>query len=223
MSDYNVLDLFAGLGGFSSAFADSDRWDVTTVEIEERFNPDIQADIFNLRPSDFENEFDVVLASPPCYQLSPAGNHDNWNFEHQQPTADDSKNAVALFHHTVGLIHGLAPRYHFIENPRNSRIRWTYGDPDEWVTYCQYGRHYQKPTALWGEFPPMTFKRCVNDANCHEKNTPTDGTQAIASMDNIGQAERSKVPYELSKAIRDACEAGLDGDVAEQSGLEAFA
>ena len=41
MSDRNVyLDLFAGLGGFSAAFEDSDTWEVITVEIEERFEPD---------------------------------------------------------------------------------------------------------------------------------------------------------------------------------------
>jgi site-specific DNA-cytosine methylase len=41
MSDRNVyLDLFAGLGDFSAAFEDSDTWEVTTVEIEERFEPD---------------------------------------------------------------------------------------------------------------------------------------------------------------------------------------
>jgi len=63
MSDYRVLDLFAGLGGFSSAFVESERWEVTTVDIDERFNPDIQADVFELRPSDFSGRaFDVVLA-----------------------------------------------------------------------------------------------------------------------------------------------------------------
>jgi hypothetical protein len=51
VSDYRVLDLFSGLGGFSSAFADSERWRVTTVDIEPRFDPDIQADVFELRPS----------------------------------------------------------------------------------------------------------------------------------------------------------------------------
>jgi len=28
-AEYHVLDLFCGLGGFSQAFADSDRWSVT--------------------------------------------------------------------------------------------------------------------------------------------------------------------------------------------------
>jgi len=68
MSDYRVLDLFAGLGGFSSAFEDLERWAVTTVDIDERFDPDIQADVFELRPSDFSGRsFDVVLVHPVGY------------------------------------------------------------------------------------------------------------------------------------------------------------
>jgi len=60
MTDYAALDLFCGLGGFSAAFQDSDRWTVTAVDIEDRFDPDITADVFELRPSDFEATFDVA-------------------------------------------------------------------------------------------------------------------------------------------------------------------
>jgi hypothetical protein len=201
-----VLDLFAGLGGFSQAFADSDDWEVVTVDIEERFDPDIQADVMDLRPSDLP-EADVVLASPPCQYLSPAGNHDKWDMDTKEPVAPESREAVAIFYHAIGLIRSLAPDYYFIENPRLSRIRWFIGEPDEWVTYCQYGKDYQKPTGLWGEFPAMTFKRCQSGDNCHVSNTDTDGTEAIASMNDVSQPERAKVPYELSEAIRDAIEA----------------
>ncbi len=220
MSEWQALDLFCGLGGFSAAFDDSDRWDVTTVDIKARFDPDIQADVLELRPSDFDQEFDVVLASPPCQYLNTAGNHDKWDFDNKEPTAPESRHAVALFHHAIGLIHGLAPEYWYIENPRASRIRWSYRPPDEWVTYCQYGTDYQKPTGLWGELAPMTFKRCRAGDGCHISNTEDDGSEAINSMNGMSQAERSKVPYSLSEAIREACEAGLRGAVPEQTTLE---
>jgi hypothetical protein len=222
MAEFAVLDLFAGLGGFSQAFADSDRWDVTTVEIKERFEPDICADVFDLRPSDFELEFDVILASPPCRYLNTAGNHDMWDFDAKEPAAEQSRNAVALWHHTVGLIHGLAPEYHYIENPRRSRIRWSVGPPDEWVAYCQYGRAYQKQTGLWGEHAPMTFRRCSGTGDCHQSNTEDDGSEATASMNDGSAAERAKVPYDLSEAIRDACEQALDGNATEQPTLAEF-
>jgi len=216
MTECRVLDLFCGLGGFSAAFEDSERWQVTTVDIEDRFEPDICADVFGLRPSDFEQDFDVILASPPCQYLATAGNHDCWDFERKVPTAPESQNAVALVHHTLGLIHALAPTYWYVENPYRSRIQWSIGPPDQWVTYCRYGTDYQKPTALWGEHAPMTFRRCRADANCHVSNTEDDGNEAINSMNDLSHAERAKVPYQLSKSIRDACERALNGEVAEQ-------
>lgn len=214
----NVLDLFSGAGGFSSAFRDSSRWNVTTVEIEPEHDPDIQADIFNLNPSDFQREFDVILASPPCQYLNSAGNHDKWDFDRKEPIHPDSMNAVALFYHTIGLIRGLSPEYHYIENPRTSRIQWFIGKPKEWVTYCRYGKDYQKPTGFWGEHAPMNFQKCSAGANCHDSNSEDDGTSAVASMPE-NQSERSKVPYELSRAIREACEKALDGKSHTQSKL----
>ena len=90
------LDLFAGLGGFSAAFADSPEWEVTTVEIESEFDPDITADVFDLRPSDFDTDFDVILASPPCTMFSTAGNHNQWDMDAREPTGEKAKDHVAL-------------------------------------------------------------------------------------------------------------------------------
>jgi len=218
MSDYNILDLFCGLGGFSQAFVESDRWDVTTVDINPEFEPDICADVMELRPSDFETEFDVVVASPPCQYLSTAGNHDKWDYDAKEPTHPDSRDAVALFEHTLGLIRGLTPEYWYVENPRRSRIRWFIGEPDEWVAYCQYGESYQKQTGLWGEFADMTFKRCSGRGACHNANGADDGYTTIQSMPSSG-AERAKVPYELSESIRTAVEDGFENPSPEQTTL----
>ena len=218
MTEYRVLDLFCGLGGFSQAFEGSDRWAVTTVDIEARFEPDIHADVFDLRPSDFDREFDVVLASPPCTQFSTAGNHGNWDFETNTPVADASQDAVALVHHTVGLIRGLCPRFWFLENPQG-RLRWFLGEPTGKVTYCQYGRRFMKRTDLWGDHPPMSYRTCKRGSPCHDGNVEYDGTSATRLLGET-HAERAKVPADLSAAIRDACEAGLDGAVAEQVTFE---
>jgi site-specific DNA-cytosine methylase len=123
-----VLDLFCGLGGFSAAFHDSNRWSVTTVDIDARFEPTIEADVFDLRPSDINGDFDVVLASPPCTQFSTAGNHHAWDFTTHEPTTEAAKNAVGLVFHTLGLIRSLSPRYWFLENPQG-RLRWFLGHP----------------------------------------------------------------------------------------------
>lgn len=219
---WRVLDLFCGLGGFSAALADSDDWRVTTVDIEARFEPDIQADVFDLRPSDFEQEFDMVLAGHPCTVFSPArnmieGGDDAWNGE--RPASPGAQDMVALAHHTVGLIEGLAPRYWFLENPIG-RLRSVLGEPGGTITQCQYGRSHQKPTDLWGEHPPMTYRRCRPGDDCHAATgsyRPGRDQPRLGVLAESGDpAERAKLPYELSDAIREACEAGLRGEVAEQ-------
>jgi len=228
MSEYRVLDLFAGLGGFSQAFVASDRWDVTTVEIEPEFEPDIVADVFELRPSDFDREFDVVLASPPCTQFATirnvtAGGDSAW--VDGQPGTDAAADALALVHHTVGLIRGLAPAYWVLENPRGM-LRTHWRPPEASVWYCQYGHETAKPTDLWGDHPPMRYRTCHygNDACGHvrtesykEHGGGSDNRQGL--LTETDAAERAKVPAALSTAIRDACERGLDGAVAEQTEL----
>lgn len=211
MSDYHVLDLFCGLGGFSQAFAESDRWRVTTVDIEARFDPDVQADVFDLRPSDFEAEFDVVVGSPPCPEFSPA---QNLNGEHE-PAGD----AIALAYHTLGLIKGLKPSYWFVENPFG-RLRSYIGQPEVTVTYCQYGKERMKPTDLWGNHPDgFVGRRCSYGDDCHI-NTREGSNAARDELGEDTAAKRSVVPYDLSETIRDACELALDGDAPEQLTME---
>jgi len=215
-----VLDLFCGLGGFSAAFEDSDRWDVTTVDIGARFDPDITADVFDLRPSDFETDFDVVLASPPCDVFSLANTRQRyWDADEEAPSDPKARDHIALIHHAVGVIRGLAPTFWFLENPRG-RLRWVLDEPAATVTYCQYGESYQKPTDLWGVHPPgLTYRSCSQGTTCHTTVRSDDDHAGVLSNDNRDPAERSKVPYDLSEAIRDACERALDGEVAEQTPL----
>lgn len=196
----HVLDLFAGLGGFSAAFAESDRWTVTTVDVDPAFGCDLTADVLDVRPSDLPDP-DVVLASPPCTQFSTAGNHDNWD---GHTPLGPAREAVTLVYHTIGLIKALDPVYWFLENPRG-RLRWFLDRPTGTVDYCQYGRDYLKPTDLWGDHPAMTYKRCSSGAGsgCHSRNDADDGSSAVASMPG-DVSTRAVVPYELSEEIRQA-------------------
>jgi len=198
-----VIDLFCGLGGFSSAFANSEDWEVFTVDIEDRFNPDIQADVLDLRPSDLPGA-EVILASPPCTTLSIAGNHTD-HYVNGEPHSEEAKEHVALAYHTVGLIEALSPDYWFLENPRG-RMRRYLREPAGEITLCQYGYDWQKPTDLWGEHPPsMEFKTCPKGADCHAAG-PSGFDSDGETTHERDPAERAKLPAELSESILHAVE-----------------
>lgn len=229
------LDLFSGLGGrrdvehgFSAAFQDSERWDVVTVDHNDEFGPNLQADIMDLRPSDLLEEIGeydvlVVLAGHPCTLFSTAGNHDEWDLENQQPAGERAREHTAMLFHTLGLIRALAPEYWYLENPKRSRINWLIGPPEASVTYCQYGMSYQKPTGLWGNHAPgMTYRSCPRGGPCHTSNTEDDGTSAVQSMPS-GTGERSLFPRELSEAILGAVETALETPQPQQQTLVAAA
>lgn len=198
------LDLFAGSGGFSAAFADSLNWRVVTVDNRRDTDPDVLADVMELRPADLPDA-DVVLAGHPCTLFSTAGNHDEWDHEAREPVGDRAREHVAMVYHTLGLIRATTPDYWFLENPRG-RLRWVLGEPTGTVTYCQYGADYQKPTDFWGKHPDaMTYRSCPRGGSCHARNGADDGHSAIASMPT-DYDERAAMPYALSESILRAVE-----------------
>lgn len=206
MTDTRVcLDLFAGLGGFSAAFADADGWDVVTVDIEGRFDPDIQADVLDLRHGDLPDP-DLVLASPPCtaFSMAASGTHIGPEGE---PVSDWGATSIQLVHHTVGLIRALDPDHHVIENPMGG-MRRELGHPDAHVWWCQYGSDRAKPTDLWGDLPrAFEPKRCYPQADdCDHERAPRGSHNGTQSND-LDAPDRAKIPDDLSAAIRDAIDA----------------
>lgn len=211
-----VLDLFAGLGGFSQAFEGSERWRVVRVDIEQRFDPDIHADVLELRPGDLP-EADLVLASPPCKCFSRAAAWADHFDSDGAPQTDEARDSVALVYHTLGLIEALSPRYWVLENPMGSKIKQYLGEPAGRITYCQYGTTYQKPTYLWGEHPPMTYRWCSSGDHCHEHDSLEDERDERPLPRD--PAKRAKVPRELSDEIRGAVEDAIENPPPEQATL----
>lgn len=209
----HCLDLFSGFGGFSSAFEDSPNWDVTTVDIEEEFEPDIKADILELTPDDLPNA-DVILASPPCKDFSFACQPQKWDRDgHRRPLyvpkIPEIAKSISIVYHTLWLIWELDPDYWFLENPKGM-LRQLIGQPTGHVHYCQYGKKTKKPTDLWGFHPQMRYQTCDGRVGCHisnprNENKWRDYTRAEI-LNGDYAAERAKVPYELSKAILQAVE-----------------
>lgn len=223
------LDLFCGLGGFSAAFADAEDWHVVTVDIGEQFDPDVRADVLDLRPSDILDalpveEWDdlesfVILASPPCTQFSLAANKHK-RIVDGEPTTEKAREAVALAFHAMGLVRACSPDYWFMENPRGY-LRQFIGTPAAKVTYCQYGADYMKPTDLWGEFPPSWNPRSCNIGDdCHAVESD-DGKSRTAFQQRTSGTDaesRALVPYELSQSILDAVENPTTGTVLHEWG-----
>ena len=210
------LDLFAGLGGFSSAFKDADGWDVVTVDIEEDFDPDICVDVLELQPDDLPDA-DVILASPPCTDFSLACMVQKWDIDDTRrprylPKWESVATSIQIVFHTLWLVQELQPDYWLMENPRWGALRQFIGEPAGTVHYCQYGSDFKKPTGLWGVHPPMDYRTCPGESCDHvsnpsELNTFRDGTRKAARLgDVVDSAERAKVPYELSKSILEAVE-----------------
>jgi len=195
-----VLDLFSGLGGFSMAFNDRGH-DVTTLDNDESFKPDICMDILDFEPEDY---YDVILASPPCECFSVASIANHW--KDGIPDGKTMK-AIYLVKHTLGIIIDSRPKFWFLENPR-AMLRTIIGNPPVTVFYAQYGEDRLKPTDIWGRHPKGFREMQITDKSLLEY-TPAprgsrSGTQGIA-----GTAKRAMVPYGLSETICRLCERGL--------------
>ena len=211
-----VLDLFAGLGGWSAPFLERGH-DVTTVDINPGFAPTICADALEVGPAELPGPFDIILASPPCEVLSVGGRFTHW-LPGYQAGDDAAETAIALVRWTYLVIERWAPPFYLVENPRGM-LRKLYLLPYEerTVWYCHLGERQAKPTDLWGGFPPTLElpRSCHNvkpwhDAGCccrdHEeapRGSPT-GTQGKGTA-----AERAIIPHQLAERVRVAAERDL--------------
>lgn len=224
-----VLDLFAGLKGWSEPF-EARGHEVFSIDLDERFDVDLHADIEDVGVRDIPWRPDIILASPPCEAFSVMTIGRNWTMSHE-PKTDKAKLAIRLVKATRRLIDQLEPDYFVIENPR-AKLRKLPMLADlerRTVTYCQYGEPFMKPTDLWGGFPPSLELRpiCKPRAECHKSAArgSTTGVQGTARTKFRGgmiedmsrlyskdprrielSALRAKIPEQLALAVCEAAE-----------------
>lgn len=228
-----VLDLFAGLGGWSQAFKDNGH-EVFTVDLDTRFDVDLHKDIFDLKVRDIPWHPDIVLASPPCEKFSVMTIGRNWNLDNT-PKTKEAAQAKALVEYTLVLIKLWHPTWWLMENPRGKlrKLDIMNGFERRSVTYCQLGERFMKPTDLWGVFPPSLElpKPCKNGAPCHVSaaRSSITGVQgrnrskfrggmiedmaSYMSWSNERKelsALRAKIPYELSRLVCEAAQRDYD-------------
>lgn len=201
-----VLDLFAGLGGWTSAAADDD---VVTVDLDPSFAPTIVADIGRMTAADLGDwRPDVILASPPCERFTVMQIGRNWHGPrgNLSPKRAEAAAAAELVEATLRLIDELAPAFWLVENPRAAlrSLALMAEIPRRTVTYCQYGARTMKPTDLWGGFPPSLRLRpcCRPRATCHV--SAPAGSKTGIQDGKTSAAERALVPRELSRDVLEA-------------------
>jgi hypothetical protein len=196
-----ILDLFCGLGGWNAAFKERGH-EVFTLDKSKRFNPTLCKDILDVKASDLPFRPDIILASPPCEGFSRLRYAFNWKVSEvgeQIPTSVKARLGIKILQKTVTLIRELEPRYFIIENPvgKMRHMPEVTGLDRRTVTYCQYGSSAQKPTDLWGGFPPGLILRpaCSAGSACHTSAAGGERGAVVAASD---AAHRAVVPYALS-------------------------
>lgn len=157
-----ILDLCCGGGSIQKAFPEAE---VVSVDIRACVNPTHCCDIltFNFRqyPRD---HFDAVWCSPPCTTFSPA----NTLLRENQETAMTKDDRLVL------RCLQIADYFHapyFLENPggagRLSRRPYMADIPHCYeVTYCKYGKKYQKRTRIWTTVAGFEPKMCKHNDRC---------------------------------------------------------
>jgi len=205
-----VLDLFAGMEGWSKSFRDRGH-EVFSTDFDPKFNVSLVKDILELTPSDLPWRPDIIVASPPCESFSVMNIGKNWtgpDDEHpHQPKTERARLGLRILERTMWLINELKPMYFVIENPRAKMRKMPVMQSLECrtVTYCQYGMRWQKPTDLFGGFPPSLVLRamCSRGSPCHEA-APRGSKTGIQGKHSA--EDRAIVPYELSQEICIAAE-----------------
>lgn len=179
------IDLCCGLGGFSQAFADDHDWEVVRIDISPRMAANIIADVKhlplkeNLRP-------DVLLMSPPCEGFSTANS--KW-------PQHGIKQAMEIVGACLEAVAILKPRYWMLENPKG-RLRWFMATrPRTVLNLGDYGYRTIKPTDLWGNVDVgLVPGHRQNNGGLRFKEGPRR------------PSERAMMPYNFSKAVKEAME-----------------
>lgn len=203
-----VLDLFAGLRGWSDPFRERGH-EVCTLDYDRRFDVDIHADIIDVTAADFPWRPDIILASPPCEGFTVMNIGKNW-YHDGRPKTERAAHALRIVEATLRLIDELEPRWFVIENPRGKLRALPVLSHLErrTVTYCQLGELRMKPTDLWGGFPPglLLPAPCRNGDTCHV--SAPRGSKTPGSTQGIkGAAQRAEIPRALSLLVATAAEA----------------
>lgn len=196
------LELCAGGASFSKALLKRKfpNAEVYTLDSDAKSKPSIVADVriwsyLKCFPPGF---FDIIWASPPCTDYSPA----------KTTAPRDIESADAMVKACLKIIELAKPTVWILENPHTTLYTRDFMQPYEHLrtttTYCMYGYPYRKATDIWCNIP-------LNLPSCFE--TPCDfklrhgyhQTQAQLGPSQhsagIPKSQLNSVPEELIESV----------------------
>jgi len=202
-----LLDLCCG-GKSISGFFLAQGWEVVTVDIDPKFQPDILSDVRDIDPARWQpGEFDVVWASPPCCCYSIARSTVPRDFGQ----ADEIVCAcLAIIRHLTNCDKDVA---WFLENPATGYLKsrpcmLPWASCKRTLCYCKYGREYRKATCIWTNVDtwcpkPMCLKgsRCEAYTGTHHPKSAQKGPSKIRGVNPPGDDFRTEELYGIPRAL----------------------
>jgi site-specific DNA-cytosine methylase len=163
-----ALEVFCGTKSVSKALPSN--WEVVSVDLLEKFNPTIVADVatWDFREAFPPGHFDFIHLSPPCTEFSRALTTRKRDLEAGDILAKRSLEILEYF----------KPRFWTLENPVG--LLQTRPYMQEWLEYrklccyCKYneGDHpYKKQTAIWTNLPWTPRPMCTKATPCADRAT----------------------------------------------------
>lgn len=198
-----LIELFAGSKTVAST-AMNYGFETFTVDIEKKFNPDLVADIQNLKVNHIPGSADsfIIWASIPCtyYSILNIGNHwEKLTYASRKyyyiPKTKEARSAIKLLEKTLYIIRKINPVYFFIENPRGALRHQPQMAAIPFihtVSYSDYGLDIYKPTDIFTNCPFLQLCELKTSVGRKFKNSV---------LDLPNPYERSKVPTLLIESI----------------------
>ena len=196
-----VLELFAGTKSFSKEL-DKDKYEVPSLDILKKFNPDVCIDIMQLDYKNLNFKPDIIWSSPPCTEYSHA----------KRRGVRDIEGANKIVKRTLEIINYFKPKYWFLENPQTGLLKdqeFMKGLPYVDVSYCKYGFNYRKQTRIWTNLNNWQGKTCNKD--CHaiikegnrrrHKTSFGNGRSKYTDDKSFSDSKKYAMPSKLMKEI----------------------